>query len=42
MFVNYRQQNLMLNLGVGLEKRIGFEETQSLCGFLNNVDKGKP
>ena len=34
--------NLKLNLGVGLEKRIGLEETQSLCGFLNNVDIGKP
>ena len=33
---------LNLNLGVGLEKRIGLEETQSLCGFLNNVDIGKP
>ena len=42
MFVNYRQQNLKLDLGVGLEKRIGLEETQSLCGFLNNVDICKP
>ena len=33
---------LKLNLGVGLEKRIGLEVTQSLCGFLNNVDIGKP
>ena len=30
------------NLGVGLEKKIGLEETQSLCGFLNNIDIGKP
>jgi len=29
---------LKLNLGVELEKRIGSEETQRLCGFLNNVD----
>ena len=33
---------LTLNLGVGLEKRIGLEEAQSLCGFLNNIDIGKP
>jgi hypothetical protein len=29
---------LKLNLGVELEKRIGSEETQRLCGFVNNVD----
>ena len=34
--------NLKINLGDGLEKRIGLEETQSLCGFLNNKDVGKP
>jgi len=33
--------NLKINLGDGLEKRIGLEETQSLCGFLNNKDVGK-
>jgi len=31
-------RTLKLNLNVELEKRIGLEETQSLCGFLNNVD----
>jgi len=30
--------NLKLNLGVELVKRIWLEETQSLCGFLKNVD----
>jgi len=35
-------ETLKLNLGVGLKKRIGLEETQSLYGFLNNVDIGKP
>jgi hypothetical protein len=33
---------LKFNLGVGLEKRTGLKETQSICGFLNNVDIGKP